>query len=478
MVDTTNVPGPVFGPNGFIPAEQAAILAGVQADWNAAFQTSFNFGTAGGSSTNATPQGQITASESAIVGNSQDVFCALTQQFDPAFATGRYQDALARLYFLTRIPSQPTTLQVVCSGLSLLVIPAGSLIEDESNNIYASTIAGQIPPGGTVTIPFAALTVGPIAVPATDEISIYQALSGWDSVTVSSGVLGNDNESRSAFETRRQQSVAKNSVGVLSSMRGAVLSVAGVLDAYVTENDANTPVTINGFTLAAHSVYVAVSGGSDADVAKAAWSKKAPGCAWNGNTSVTVLDSNSGYTPPFPAYVVLFERPPALQFLFAISLINGPLVPSNAATLVQNAIVAAFAGADGGPRAQIGATVLATRFYNPLVALGSWVQILSVQLGSTNTASASFTGAIVGTALTVSSVTGTIAMGQTVIDAAGLVAPGTTIVSGSGTSWVVSVSQAVTSEAMQSAVATAPSVVVQINQVPAIALQNISVTLV
>ena len=79
-----------------------------------------------------------------------------------------------------------------------------------------------------------------------------------------------------------------------------MLNVAGVLDAYVTENPSATPATIGGVTLVANSLYVAVTGGTAIDVATAIWSKKAPGCAYNGNTTVVVQDTSSGYSPPYP----------------------------------------------------------------------------------------------------------------------------------------------------------------------------------
>ena len=76
-------------------------------------------------------------------------------------------------------------------------------------------------------------------------------------------------------------------------------------------------------------------------------------------------------------------------------------------------------------------------------------QVLSVNqfvIYATNNASstsvsstASFTGTISGTTLTVSGVTGTIAVNQTLSGPG--VAPGTTIISGSGTTWTVDVSQ-------------------------------------
>jgi hypothetical protein len=65
------------------------------------------------------------------------------------------------------------------------------------------------------------------------------------------------------------------------------------------------------------------------------------------------------------------------------------------------------------------------------------------------TAGPTFTGAIAGTALTVSNVTGTIAIGQTVYGAG--VTAGTTITGGSGTAWTVSPSQTITSESMGAA---------------------------
>jgi hypothetical protein len=232
-------------------------------------------------------------------------------------------------------------------------------------------------------------------------------------------------------------------------------------------------------TLVANSVYACVSGGAQSDVAPALWTKKAPGCAWNGNTTVTVYDNNSGYSPPYPSYTVKYQTPTPLQFLFAINIINGPLVPSNATTLVQNAIISAFGGGDGGPRARIGSTVLATRFYAPVAALGPWAQIYSLLIGSNNTPAATFTASIATSTMSVSAVaSGTIAIGQTISDATGNLIVGTTSTSGSGSSWTVSNSQTVGSETMVSAVAASQSVVVQINQVPALVAANIKVNFV
>lgn len=477
MAITTNVPPVVFNPTvGFTAPSQADILAGIQADINAAFGGGLN-------QSLSTPQGQLASSFAAIIAQANDTFVNLTNQTNPNFATGIWQDAIGQLYFLQRNPSEPTVVQALCVGGTGVVVPVGALAQDTSKNIYVCT-AGNAPDGfpanGQSTLTFANQVPGPIVCPAGTLTTIYQGIPGWDTITnPTDGVLGNDTETPSEFEERRAQSVAANSIGSLPSVLGAVLSVANVLDAYVTENASNSPATIGGVTLDANSLYVAAVGGFvQADVATAIWSKKAPGCSYNGNTTVTIQDTRSGYAPPFPSYAVTFEIPPSLPIMFAISIANNPQVPSNATTLIQNAIISAFSGGDGGQRARIGSTIFASRFYAPIAALGSWANIISLQIGSSNTHAASFTGAIAGTALTVSGVTGTIAIGQTVSDAGGNVLPGTTILSGSGTSWVVSVTQTVASEAMTGSLANQNSVVVNINQVPTINANNIAVTLI
>lgn len=472
---TTAVPQPAFTATGFVAPTQAAILVGVQSDLNAAFGGDLNPAL-------ESPQGQLASSEAAVVGNVDNQFVFLTQMFDPAFSFGRYQDALARIYFIERNPSQPTVIQVACVGLVGVVIPVNSLVVDLGGNLYTATESATIPASGTVTIPFAALIPGPLAVPV--GVSIYTSIPGWDTVTVTSGVVGNNTETRSAFETRRALSVAQNSNGSLPSILGAVLTVPNVINAFVTENDSNSPQTIGGVSLGPNSLYVAVVGGEAQAIGEAIWSRKAPGCAYNGNTTVTVLDTSAGYTAPYPAYSVSFEIPASLQVLFSVVIANSSLVPANAAALIQNAILGAFAGLDGGPRANIGTEVYASRYYAPIAALGAWAQIVSIEIGSDNSTSAVVTGAIAGTALTVSAVaSGALAPGQTISDTSGDIIIGTTIVSQtSGTTggtgvYVVSSPQTVGSETIMAAVPNLFKIPVNINQIPVVTAANVAVTL-
>lgn len=472
------VPSVTFGPNGPVAPSEASIFSGVFADIDAAFGGGLNPAL-------ETPQGQLATSETAVIGNANDNFVFLANMFDPAFAFGRYQDALARIYFLTRLPAEPTVVQATCAGLPGVVIPIGALAIADDDNIYTSTAAGTIGTGGTVVIPFACNIAGAVVCPANSLNRIYQALPGWDSVNnIADGVIGRATETRAEFEGRRAASVALNSVGSLPSILGSVLAVANVLDAYATENDTNAPRVIGGYTLIANSLYVAVVGGDANAVAEAIWRKKAPGCSYNGNTTVVVQDTNSGYTPPFPSYTVKFQTPAALPILFAVTIANSAQVPSTATTQIKNAIIAAFSGADGGSRARIGSTIYASRYYGPIALLGPWAQIISLLVSSPNTPTATFTASIAGTTMTVTAVaSGTLAVGQTLTDITGNLIVGTTITAlgtgagGTGT-YTVSNSHTVASETMKSAKATLTSSTAQIDQVPTISAANIIVTFV
>lgn len=405
---TTNVPGIQFTSVGFLAPTGPAVLAGVQLDIDAAFGRNLNYGL-------TTPQGQLASSWAATIVNANSIFVYFSNQIDPSFASGRFQDAIGSIYFLQRNAAQPTSLQVACAGANGTVIPSGTLVTDPASGaLFASATEATIT-GGSVTVQFDCTLPGPQAVPET--LRIYQALSGWDSATVSSGVVGRDVESRTAFETRRRESVAGNSFGAIGSIIGAVAAVPGVLDYYGYNNNTAGSVVVGGVSIAAYSIYICVAGGDPDAVAAAIFSKKGAGAPMVGNTTVTVYDENPLYSAPI-AYSIKYETPTDLQVLFNVTIESGPTVPDSAAAQIQSALIAAFSG---------------------------------------ETLAASFTGSIAGTTLTVTALaSGSITVGQRLSDLTGNLADDTEITAfitgegGAGTTYTVTPSQTVASESMTS----------------------------
>jgi len=377
MASPSSVPKLQFTTAGVtIPAE-TDVLAGVQADMNAAFGGGLNPAL-------ETPQGQLASSQAAIIGDKNNEIAYFVNQVDPQYADGRFQDAIGRIYFLTRKPATATAVTATLTGLPGTVVPAGTLAQDTSGNTYACSADATIAVTGTVNAEFQNIQTGPIPCAAGTLTQVYQAVAGWDAITnAADGTLGNNVESRADFEYRRKNSVALNGKGTPSAIYAEVFALPGVLDVYVKDNPSGETVLTGptNYPLLPHSVYVAAVGGADADVAAAIWRKKDVGCDYNGNTSVTVTDE-SGYNYPQPTYVVKFERPAALPVKFAVQLVNDVSLPSNIVALVKAAIIARFNGTDGTTRERIGSLILASRYYGAVVAAASNVSLISVLIGA------------------------------------------------------------------------------------------------
>lgn len=374
---STNVPSIVFSSTGITLPDESAILAGELADMNTAF--------GGGMSTSlSSPQGQLAQSMAAIIGDKNAQIALIVNQVNPDTAEDRFQDAIGRIYFLSRIAASGTLVTGTCMGLVGTVIPAGSVAQDTAGFQYASIADATIPAGGTVNVDFQCLTTGPIGCPIGSLSTIYRAVTGWDSVTnPAAGTPGTDVESRSDFEFRRRNSVAANAVNSIQSVYAAVLAVPNVLDAYVIDNSTNATVNTGStsYPVLANSIYVAVVGGDPAAIAQAIWNKKSLGASYNGTTTYTITDTTGGVTP-YPTYVVKWETPAALPVYFAVRITNNPALPSNITTLIKQAITDAFNGVDGGSRARIGSTLVSGRYYSGVNATDSNVEILSIFLGA------------------------------------------------------------------------------------------------
>ena len=285
---STNVPPIAWTPTGLVVPSQAEVLAGVQQDINAAFGGNLNPAL-------STPQGQLATSLAAVISNCYALFTSLVNGVNPDLNSGFMQDAIARIYFINRDPATPTTVACTCIGLAGAIIPAGALAQDTSGNLYACVTGGTIPTGGSISLSFVNVVNGPIACPMNTLTLIYQSVPGWDSINnPAAGVVGQNIESTSAFEYRREQSVASNAHGSADAMYGAVIDLPGVTDAYVYENVTDSPIFVGStnYELIPHSVYVGVLGGNAQQIADAIWTKKDLGCDMNGNTTETVYDTN------------------------------------------------------------------------------------------------------------------------------------------------------------------------------------------
>ena len=379
-MSTSNVPSLTITDTGVTVPQTSDVLNGVLQDLNNAFGGNLNITNVG------TPQGYLAENVTSYLTTYNAAITYVLSQIDPLYAEGRWQDAIGRLYFLTRNPATATVVTCDLIGSPGVTLAAGLLASDGTNT-YTSLGSVTFSSGGTASVQFACNTLGAIACPANTLNKISTAVSGWDSVNnPAAGVAGNDVENRTDFEYRRQQSIASNANSTQQSVIGAVTNVSGVLDCYIYENFTGSAVTVGStsYSVPAHSIYVAVVGGSDSDVANAIFTKKSVGCNMAGNTTVTVTDTSS-LALPQPTYSITFERPASLPIYFAVNIGNHPNVPSNITDLVKAAITSTFNGSNGIDRARIASDIYASSYYQAILAISPYVKLVSIKIGTTST---------------------------------------------------------------------------------------------
>ncbi|HCL5272224.1 TPA: baseplate J/gp47 family protein [Salmonella enterica] len=335
---STAVPAVRITDSGLNVPDEADILSGRLSDFSGAL--------GGAMSTSlSSPQGQLASSESAIIADKNDQLLYIVNQVNPDFSSGRFQDAIGKIYFLERRGATGTTVTATCTGLVGTLIPAGSMAQDEAGYKYVSLSDATIGASGQVDVVFLNLSTGPVGCPAGTLNKIYKAIPGWSGVTnASAGVPGSDEETRADFENRRRNSVARNARNILEAIRGEILStVENVVDVYVTHNPKKTQqkAGVSQYPLTPGSFYVGVYGGSPADIAAAIWRKD----------------------PPYPEYAITWQTLKPVSLHVSVTLKKSDYLPSDITQQVQQSVLSAFNGTDGGLRARVASVVSAGRYY-------------------------------------------------------------------------------------------------------------------
>ena len=353
----------IFDDNkGMTVQDGAEVREAIATDWKEAFKIDEN--TPELNTEPETPAGQLIDGMTALVVQKDSELMKLANMFNPQTATGVYQDALAKIYFINRHVAQPTVVTCQCKGLNGTVIPRGAVVQSNDGYQFTANENTTIPAGGQVDVLFSCTESGPILVNANSVQKIITVIPGWDSVNNNApGVTGRNEETQSEFEERRYNSVAANSHGLAESVGGAVYNLPDVVACKIVQNRYGEQQTINGVVVPPHSVYLSVYGGESQDIGMTMHNKLDAGCGTAGNTSVTITDPTNGslhlyyYTVPTvkPVYVKVTTAPDVLY---------------NAAD-VQQAILDNFLGnVEGFNRVIMGDELYSSRFYQTIIDAG------------------------------------------------------------------------------------------------------------
>lgn len=389
---TTNVPLPTFSAAGLSVPTEPELLTGVKDDWVDAFALS-------GKALNTeltTPQGQLAQSQAYMLSVLNAALLQIINGVDPATSSGRFQDALGRIYFLNRQAATYATVQAVVTGVVGATLPAGAQATSPDGTIWVTTSSITFGPTGTTSVEFRATTPGAGPAVGTNGLRIYQQRAGWETVRNDApSVPGVDVESRQTFEARRADSVSIGGNGTAAAVRAAVANVTGVSDVYVYNNgsDAQIFYGATAYPIPAHSIAITVAGGDAQQIAQAINSKLDCGCglpvaAGEGTLVTQIIEDSVNYSEPYPQYLIRFVRPAVVPIYVRVEVANLSTLPSTYVADVQRAVADAitngFTTTDGTivtQRARIGAQIVAAEYFPAIQALGNIVPI-SINIGT------------------------------------------------------------------------------------------------
>lgn len=334
-----------------------------------------------------TPQGQIIDAETLAITQKDAELAFLANMFNPKTARGIWQDALAEIYFIKRKKAVNSRCYCVLTGLNGTVIEKGSKIQSSADSTYwdlleTVTIEGN----SSVTALFECESEGAIIASSNTLNKIITTVAGWDTVNnIQSAIVGTLEESQQAFEKRRYDSVALNSVGTTASVFSRVNQIDDVVGCYVVDNKTNVNKIIDDYLLKPHSIYVAVIGGSNQDIAEAIYRSLSAGCDYNGNTQITVVDPHTHAKEK-----VTFMRPTLQNVYVKVNVFDKDL-PDDYENLIKNAVITNFYGQDeqieiageAVTRAIMGQDIYASRFL-PSILNKNISSLLSVQISLDN----------------------------------------------------------------------------------------------
>lgn len=229
--------------------------------------------------------------------------------FDPDRAIGRQLDARCAINGVVRQPGTYSSQRVqvtVDRAVSLTGVNSNPTnpftVADGNGNQYVLVDDYVFFGPDSQELVFRAALLGPVSSLPNTITNIVTILLGVVSVNNGSGPdeLGQLEESDYSLRVRRQKSVALPNKGYLEGLEAGLINISGVTQARVYENNTNTTDS-NG--IPAHSIWVIVEGGANADIANAIYVKRNAGCGMKGSVLVNV-DQVDGTVFP-----IRFDRP-------------------------------------------------------------------------------------------------------------------------------------------------------------------------
>lgn len=249
------------------------------------------------------PDGQLVNIFAQSATDQRELLVALYNSFSVNNAFGIQLDQRVALNGLVRRPGTFTLQNVTITvdrALTLAGLDAaigdpegvGYTIADDAGNQFILATTHVFSGGGSASLAFRAKNIGQVETSPntiTNQVTVILGVTAVNNPTVATSI-GVNEESDAELKIRHAKSFFLAATAPADSIEAYLLTVAGVTDAFVAENDTAAPA--NG--VAAFSIWCIVQGGTDAAVGTAIYRKKTLGCGMTGDDKSYVVTRPNG----------------------------------------------------------------------------------------------------------------------------------------------------------------------------------------
>lgn len=284
----------------------------------------------------STPQGRMidieTDARAGVIENN----ALVANLFNIKMAYGIALDALGANFGLERQAATSSIVTATVTGVANTVIPAGSQAATQAGDLFYAENNITIPAGGSITATFLSVEKGEIPCPAGSLTKIIDGTLGWETITnADAAILGQEKESDASFKSKFDNNGLFTGASILEDYKNELSKVENVISSFVYDNGSNTTITYDTVSIAPHSVYACVDGGTNADVAYALFRRKSAGSGWAGTgVTQTVQDSVYGVN-----YTVKFDRPTEVSIYYDVEFDIGTSSASDPEQAITDAIL-------------------------------------------------------------------------------------------------------------------------------------------
>ena len=280
-----------------------------------------------------TPQGalitaEITSRQSVLRNNAR-----VGNQINPLYSGGTFLDSIWALTNGSRVGQSQSTVQCVVTGVPGTTIPAGSRASQDSGNEWQSSAEIVIPTSGAITASFLAVDFGPLFASVGTITNVVTGILGWETVTNNAvATPGRNTQSDSSSRISRREQISLQGQSTAGAISARLSATEGVRSFTFRENIEPITQVIDGITLVRQSIWAAVDGGTDIDVATQLLEAKSGGSNWNGSVAVPVVEPESGQT-----FNVLFDRP--IQVDIRIRITSRAVIGSDPENQIKDSVI-------------------------------------------------------------------------------------------------------------------------------------------